>query len=136
MKKVRGYSLIETIVALAIASLLVMGFYSLSSSLLKARESSRIAQEALILAESKIESLIAEPDSLSATPPGIYVTDQVINGFTVTYRILSDAAEVIISEDAEELSRLFTIEVKVTYGTYEKILSTKYYDYKEQEDDQ
>lgn len=131
MKKVRGYSLIETIVALAVASLLVMGFYSLSSSLLKARDSSRIAQEALILAESKMESLIAEPYSLSATPPGIYITDLVVNGFTVAYRILSDTDEAIISDDAEEFARLYTIEVKVTYGTYVKSLSTKYYVYQE-----
>lgn len=131
MKKVKGYSLIETLVALAIASLLVMGFYSLSNSLLKARESSRIAQEALTLAENRIESLLSMPDSLSATPPGTYVTDQVINGFTVSYRILSEADDAIVSDKAEELARLYTIEVKVTYGDYEKSLSTKYYEYRE-----
>lgn len=131
MKKISGYSLIETIVALAIASLLVMGFYSISNSLLKARDSSRIAQEALILAESKIESLIAEPDSLRVTAPGIYITDQVIDGFTVAYRILSNTDETIISDDSEELARLYTIEVRVTYDKYEKSLSTKYYVYQE-----
>jgi len=131
LKKVKGYSLIETLVALAIASLLVMGFYSFSNSLLKARESNRIAQEALTLAENRIESLLAMPDSLSAIPSGTYLTEQVTNGYTVSYRVLSGTDDAIVSDKAEELARLYTIEVKVTYGTYEKIISTKYYDYRE-----
>ncbi|MBP1920572.1 type IV pilus modification PilV family protein [Youngiibacter multivorans] len=127
MKKVKGYSLIETIVALAIASLLVVGFYSLSNSLLKARDSSRIAQEALTLAENRIESLLAEPDNLSVSPSGVFITDQEVDGFILDYRILSGADEAVVSDEAGEVARLYTVEVKVTYGNYEKKLSTKYY---------
>lgn len=130
MKKIRGYSLIETIVALAIASLLVMGFYSLSNSLLKARDSSSLALKALTLAESNMESLLEEPGSLSATPTGSYVTLQQADGYTVSYRILSDMDDSIVS-GAEVLARLYTIEVRVTYDKYEKSLSTKYYVYQE-----
>lgn len=130
MKKIRGYSLIETIVALAIASLLVMGFYSLSNSLLKARDSSSIALKALTLAESNLESLLAEPGSLSTTPPGSYVTLQQADGYTVSYRILSDMDDAIVS-GTEVLARLYTIEVRVTYDNYDKSLSTKYYVYQE-----
>jgi prepilin-type N-terminal cleavage/methylation domain-containing protein len=131
LKKVKGYSLIETIVALAIASLLVMGFYSLSNSLLKARDSSRIAQKALTLAENRIESILAEPDNLSVSPSGVFITYQEVDGFIVAYRILSGADDAVVSDEAGEVARLYTIEVIVTYGTFEKSLSTKYYAFRE-----
>jgi Tfp pilus assembly protein PilV len=129
--KVKGYSMIETLVALAIATMLVLGFHNLSGSLTKARNSNKLAQQALILAGNKMEELLANPGSLAVTPTGDFITDPISTpGFTVGYMIRSGTADAVVS-GTDELARIYTVEVRVSYGTGEERLSTSFYIFRE-----
>lgn len=127
--RVKGYSMIETLVALAIATMLVLGFHNLSGSLTKARYSSRLAQEAQIIAGNKLEELLSDPSELATMPIGSLLSDTSTSpDFNLTYMVSSVE---YLTPGSDNQASLYTIEVRVSYDTGEKILSTKYYVYHE-----
>jgi len=65
------------------------------------------------------------------TPTGSLVTDSVSTpGFNVGYMIRSGSTDAVVS-GTDELARIYTVEVRVSYGTGEEKLSTRFYIFRE-----
>lgn len=129
IKKKKGFTLVESLITVLLISMVSM---PLSNLYILSVKITGIAKESLIvnsLAQTYIEDLKVEPIDNSLFDGEKFISEEIINGFTVEKSI-----KLIVKKDRNHLCDLYKLNVVITKDECKScIVTTKLGDYQENE---